>query len=229
VKGYFLSVDILGFSEIVLNLEREELTVRVEEWISLVKELCRSHQIHRYQLISDTLFVGCESDDHDLVKLVAFSKDLLNSAMALSIPLRGAIAIGEYEWSPELVYGPVVIEAYRYESKQNWVGISCVPGFDIPNDMWGELVCYPIPCKSGDYTMSAAVNWDVPSFENLVKLLSEKGLWKAKNPLSHEWMTRVEKTINYSMYKSIATKKGESLSRFAGFGPLHILEREIDL
>lgn len=230
MKGYFLSVDILGFSKIIQNIDSKELQNRIEEWISAVKEECEKHSIDRYQLISDTLFVGKSEKAEDLKKLVKFSSSLLTKCIEIAIPLRGAISFGQYEWTDELVYGKAVIDAHQYEENQDWIGIACVPDtLDIPDDLWGEVICYPVPLKKGKLMYGAVVKWKIPGFEKLSLTLTSKGLSKPEESLDHKWMNKIEKTIMFSIYLRILSKFNHVPSKFHGFGPMHAIDEVIDL
>ncbi|WP_299004416.1 hypothetical protein [uncultured Shewanella sp.] len=156
MKGYFLILDILGFSQMIENLSEDDLRLKIDKWIGIVRDICKSHDIENYQLISDTLFIGVGESDSDLIQVVNASRDLLNTCVKESIPLRGTISFGEYTWSNELVYGKAVISAHELEMKQNWVGISCVEGIKIPEGCT-NLISYALPLKKGDNRIGASV------------------------------------------------------------------------
>lgn len=58
-SGQILIADILGFSNIVRNLNGEELNSRIKDWTDLVDGLSKKYELKEYQLLSDTLFLTC--------------------------------------------------------------------------------------------------------------------------------------------------------------------------
>ena len=64
---YFMVVDILGFSEIIKNLDRDEQNQRVVSWLDLVETTRHQVCVKDTQLISDTLFVREEDSIEGLV------------------------------------------------------------------------------------------------------------------------------------------------------------------
>ncbi|MFB9885079.1 hypothetical protein [Balneatrix alpica] len=227
MKGYFLVVDILGFGQMIKNLPEDDLNLKIEKWISIVKSVCDSYDLKNYQLISDTLFIGVGDSDSELIQVVNASRELLNKSVKESIPLRGAISFGDYTWSDELVYGKAVISAHELEMKQDWVGIACIEGIKIPNGC-ANLICYALPLKKSDNRMGASVIWDVPEYEDLIYYLSTGGLCLPDKALSADWFARVEKTILYSMYIKLAKKYSFPQKEFGGVSPLHSISKHFE-
>lgn len=225
-KGYFLIVDILGFSNIVNNLPSIELSVRIQEWVDLVKELTSKFKIERFQLMSDTLFIGMSDSSTDsLRKLVSFSKDLLEKSLEKAIPLKGAITYGEYAWG-DLIYGKAVISAHDLEVKQNWVGIT----LDIPVQNIDELfkdyslICYMSPLKSGPLKLFPVVSWNIPDLGHLSSSLIKSGLAKKGQTLEHTWIEKINNTIIFKLYLKLLHLNKESADKFYGFSTLHSLD-----
>lgn len=227
MKGYFLVVDILGFGQMIKNLSERDLNTKIDTWITIVKETCKSLNIQNYQLISDTLFIGVGDKESDLTQIVDTSKELLNRCVSKSIPIRGAISFGEYIWSEELVYGKAVISAHELELNQDWVGISCIEGIAIPKDC-ENLICYALPLKKGANRMGAAVTWNVPSYEDLVCYLSSGGLANSDEVLNADWFTRIEKTILFSMYMKLSKKYGFPQDKMGGVSPIHLISKHFE-
>ena len=211
----------------IKNLSDSELNAKIDTWISIVKEICASLNIERYQLISDTLFIGVGEDEEDLCKIVSAGRELLNKCVIKSIPLRGAISFGNYTWSDDLVYGKAVINAHELEMNQDWVGISCVEGIKIPNSC-NYLICYSIPLKQGVSRVGVVITWDVPSYTDLASYLSKGGLAKTTDALKADWFTRIEKTILFSMYIKVSEKYGFPEDKFGGFSPLHAINEHFE-
>lgn len=227
-QGYFLAADILGFGEIISNLDSEAQNQKIDTWQNLIEDLTRKYEIEQFQLISDTLFIGISDEVSQLENLVDFCSELLSLAIVESIPIRGAISKGEYTWGKRLVYGKAVISAHKHEANQNWIGISFFPEFEGINSLWGKLVCYQIPTKTGQNEMGAAVRWDVPSFDDLGRYLVEGGLTNGHSKIDQKWISRLEQTVMFSLYLKIIDNSAHEVSRFHGLGtPVHIIEQAL--
>lgn len=61
-------------------------------------------------------------DISDLKKLIHFAKKLLEDGLSQKFPIRGAISYGQFNWGNHLVYGRAVINAYKIEKMQKWIG-----------------------------------------------------------------------------------------------------------
>lgn len=57
MKGYVLIADILGYSQIIQNLDDNELSSRIQEWLKLIDSLINQYEHLKYSLLSDTLFI----------------------------------------------------------------------------------------------------------------------------------------------------------------------------
>ena len=175
--GYFLMADMLGFSQIVRNTAETDLDKRMGEWVSLIEVTASKYGLTQFQLISDTVFASAPSTDEDLLKLVGFSRDLLQDGVKQFFPIRGAIAHGQFAWG-KLTYGSAVIEAHKLEQAQSWLGVACID-MPIPQRAWSLdcLVCYPPPFKqSRTIRCHAVVAWNVPLADELFNLLTWGGL-----------------------------------------------------
>jgi len=222
MKGYFFIADLLGFSELVNNLKHSDLIVRVNNWVSLVSNAAKECSIERYQLLSDTLFVSVNATKDDLGKLIKYARILLHKGLESSLPIRGAISHGDYEWS-NLIYGEAVINAHRLEVSQEWIGVSCESKLPHVEDFWGldSLICFPVPKKSSLIELQPVVGWDVPSFDILVRKLifNSRGI-----PLEWKWGRKVRNTAEFGVYRSLLQTKGENGKVFYGRLPIEGFE-----
>lgn len=230
MKGYFLIVDLLGFSNIISNLSDDDLLIRINEWVDLTTNVCNTYQVEKLSLLSDTLFVGLDDTEEGLSKAISISRGLLNDGMQRSLPVRGAISFGEYHWG-NLIYGKAVINAHKLEENQNWIGISCTQNLPRIDSFWGEekLICYPTPLKSGTISVHPVVDWTIPEIEDIMRLITANGLTNAGELLSWMWLDKVEKTVSFSIYKSILKQTGHTYSKFSGFSPLQTIQMNIPL
>lgn len=91
--------------------------------------------------------------------------DLFCRSMALGLPLRGALSIGDLYMDPQqgIYLGEPIIEAAQAEASQGWCGIGLGPSFKeypclVPSDRFLE---YEQQIKAGkeDYVLSTALDW----------------------------------------------------------------------
>jgi hypothetical protein len=229
MEGYFLTADLLGFGSIVKNSDDGELSSRVANWIELVKRAAAGANLcNRIQLISDTVFVAADSTTDGLASIIRFARELLTSGARSSLPIRGGISHGTFEWG-ELTYGKAVIEAHQLESRQNWIGVACCPGIPHVDQLWGEdgLVCYTPPLKSGQIQVMPVVVWDVPSFDELWKSLCSNGLVKKGEVLAWPWAEKVTNTVEFENYLYILRGKQGTYEKFHGFLPIQTISANL--
>ena len=226
--AYFLVADLLGFGRIVNNSSEQELDQRILAWTKLVDTTATAHGLGRLQLISDTLFVAANDTEHELLSLIAFSRELLSKGIAASFPVRGAIVRGSYVWG-KLTYGRAVVAAHSLEQAQNWVGITC--DFAIPEAslLWAldRLICYPAPMKRARMQLYPAVSWEIPETEKLMRLMTSGGLSKANEVLTWELGEKANNTILFRLYQDFLRHRGAPCSKFYGTLPVHPIEARL--
>lgn len=225
--GYFFVADILGFSNIVRNSNEHDLVVRINNWTTLVDSLAYQHGIHNIQLISDTVFAHTESSTTGLKKLIEFSRSLLNQGVTQSLPIRGAITYGDFNWG-RLTYGKAVIDAHELEINQNWIGVSCG---SLPHvaDHWGfeSLIAYPPPLKTGPIRIHPVVDWSVPLTKELTKYMFSEGLTKKGEIIQWPFMEKFNNTVQFSIYKSLIVQSKNNPDTFHGISNMEVIERHI--
>ena len=224
MDGFFLTADLLGFSNVINNSNDNEVSARVDAWTSLVDAAAQEAGVQRLQLISDTVFAGSDSTAEGLTSMVSFACALLNKGARSSLPVRGGITHGSFEWG-RLTYGKAVIKSHQLESKQDWIGIACEGNLPHVEKMWRHdgLVCYPPPFKSGSVMLHPVVSWDVPDFESLTKSLTSNGLTRQGEQLSWPWAQKVSNTIEFRTYLEIVRQSKADPSKFIGMLPMHVI------
>jgi len=227
MEGYFFICDLLGFSNVVENSSEDELSKRIQAWVSLVEMAASDCHVTRHQLISDTLFAAADSGAGELRKFVEFARYLLSHGISQSLPVRGAITYGRYEWG-ELTYGKAVIRAHELETMQNWIGVTCDNLLPNIGDLWGtdSVICYPPPMKGSPVKIYPVVVWNVPKISDLVNLLTWGGLTKKGDLLSWDWADKVNNTALLGMYRDWLAAQGRSGKEFYGFSPMQVLSEK---
>jgi hypothetical protein len=224
LEGYFLAADLLGFKNIIQNTSETELTSRIDAWLSLVGSAATKGQVAKTQLISDTVFAAADSNSESFRGLLEFSKYLLLEGIKQSLPVRGAISYGTFEWG-RLTHGKAVIRAHELEMAQNWIGITCDNQIPHLNDNWGldSIICYPTPMKSGEIRLHPVISWNVPDFQTLIRSLCKGGLIKDGEILSWFWGEKVSNTAQFGLYRTLLKNQGKDVRNFYGFLPIEAI------
>jgi hypothetical protein len=135
-EGYIALLDILGFEQLV---SRESHVEELERYIGTITE-ASEHSGLEFVLFSDTIVITTSDTSEDLLKdLVRCCSRLFGRLLIEGIPLRGAVAKGSFIRNKTeagvFLAGRAVVDAYRFEKKQNWVGILLTPSVltNIPN------------------------------------------------------------------------------------------------
>ena len=230
MRCYFLVLDLLGFSNLVSNLDLNELEQRIKTWVDLVEQVRKeSGVIDNFQLISDTVFVKEEDSSEGLERLLRLARALLEHGIQQSFLIRGAITHGDVNWG-RLTHGKPVIEAHKLEKSQDWIGISCsakLPRLESSYS-WDRVVVYPVPRKTGPTKIKIrllpAVVWDIPDLQDLVAKTVSNGLFKKGEPLPWEWQSKIHNTLLFSKYLLHCAASGADAKHCDYDTPTHFLD-----
>jgi hypothetical protein len=221
---YVAFLDILGFKQLILNRPLETIVESVERlWPQIlrvsaslgdmevgprgdyiVKEAKRPVS---YVMFSDSIIFYAEDDPHSVKVPENFLSLVwcLSLALALGfsgkLPLRGALSYGEFYGDPDksIFVGRALVEAYDYERRQEWSGVSFCPS--LVDEMARREVdmlripCvskYAVPFKNGRQEIPA-INW-TPIISNPASL--ESVFWHD----SREVRAKARNTIEYYDY-----------------------------
>jgi hypothetical protein len=221
--SYCLVADILGFQKIVLNAPTTQREQRIAEWTELVKKEAERAGL-RYQLISDTVFAVVPRDEDGLRRILSFSRRLLEDGLRRHFPLRGAVAAGEVAWSDELVHGPALVEAYRLETAQDWIGMLCDADDAHEEGCRDLLVAYPVPMKSGFVQLQTALRWNVPTSVEISQMTVGGNLTRPGDTLEHSWFRKMTNTALFGAYLRLIDLCGAPSSHFVGYTSLQLIE-----
>lgn len=219
--------DLLGFSNLIMNLPPEHQETRVKEWINLARSCAQEETIEQFQLISDTIFASAEPNSDGLQRLINFSRLLLENGGKMALPIRGAISVGEVNWGNEVTFGKAIVNAYKLAENQNWIGVVLHPDVTQHSNLWSwdSLVTYPAPMKSGLIRNFPAVVWNIPAFNEFVVALTSEGLVKDGDPLNWSWAEKVQSTLLLRIYLRMLQPHGAYLdpAKFHGRLPIEML------
>lgn len=224
--GYFAVFDLLGFGAIIRNSSPTDRVARVESWLKLVEEAATRAAPSNYQLISDTVFMSADDSEDGLSSLIVAAQKLLNGGLKKSLPVRGAIVHGEFEWGLRLTFGQAVVDAHRLEQEQDWVGVTCAADLPLADRFWSydKLVVYPAPLKSGPIRLHPVVTWDVPRAQILARKLSSGGLMKAGDTFPWDLGSKLRNTSEFGVYLQLALRRKLPTNRFRPFLPFRVIE-----
>lgn len=217
-------LDILGFGALVNNdLEKVAQTYKkanfdFEDGIENINTLLQKNSVS-FRIFSDTFLIyTSEVSDKSFLALLAALDFLFVAANENELPIRGATAVGELIVSNGIEIGIPIVEAYKNEKKQEWIGCwitrSCI---DRVSDKESHLsaksiVEYDIPLKDGEVRKEYAYNL-VKSIPNIIR----SRLRQNKNDFKPE---EVIKEINFFRNKPTdedVRRKHENTKKFIDF------------
>jgi hypothetical protein len=131
LTGYVAFLDVLGFRAIV---GRQDAVDRLEKYVNTVDSAIQTAgpQALQYVIFSDSIVISSDSDDEACFdSIVAACGTLFAEFLQKRIAMRGAIAHGQFLRSTKtngaFVAGRPIVDAYDYETRQDWVGILLCP------------------------------------------------------------------------------------------------------
>jgi hypothetical protein len=127
-EGYVALLDVLGFSALVSGDASGE---KVRRYLNCLQNTTVERRVD-YVVFSDSIILSAKGDSPEsLAAVVGTCSRLLVELLLEGIPLRGAISFGGFvrEAFGESVFvaGRPVIEAYRFEQSQDWIGVMLAP------------------------------------------------------------------------------------------------------
>ena len=127
-KGFVALLDILGFQRLVSRPGFDDLSA---QYLASVATSVggSAHPIVYHQASDSTILTTADEDFDSLRSLItAVAEISFNALVTLGLPVRGGIASGTYATrdaghAGTLITGPAVVDAYRTEQQQDWVGV----------------------------------------------------------------------------------------------------------
>lgn len=128
--GYVATLDVLGFSEL---LYREGYAQKLQLYLDTINDVIRpTHVKVECVVFSDSIVLTSTGGSDDSFRgLVSACSATIYELLRCGMPVRGAVAFGRYwrETSGGSVFlaGRPIVEAYRCERGQKWVGVILCP------------------------------------------------------------------------------------------------------
>ena len=167
IEGFVALIDILGFQEFV---RRPDFDARVQQYLNTLDGIvARSEQEISYQQASDsTILTTTDLSEEALRSLLeTVSAISLAALVELDLPMRGGIASGrdavqDAGRGGSGIAGPAVVDAYRTEQKQDWVGTMLSPSTFHALPRLQDLLTVPVrwPALHADNReLESRMNW----------------------------------------------------------------------
>jgi hypothetical protein len=172
IEGFVALFDILGFQSMVEHNELEDIVLTYERFHDSIPiqmaNAFAGDSLLRARNYSDTILLyTTEVSDRSFRVLLMSLNHLFMMAAAQEVPIRGAITVGDFYASDDGEIGKPIIDAYRNEKKQEWLGCwiaeECISR--LSREAIEELttqyqiVRYHIPFKEGQVKELYALNW----------------------------------------------------------------------
>ena len=158
-------------------------------------------------VFSDSLILIANGDSyHEFLKLLLTTWRFAQALIANGLPVRGGVAVGEVYVNQQsgVVVGKAVTDAYRLETKQNWVGVAidgsfihAYPEFHealrLTDNIYHYLFfAYDVPLKGGSNLRAHTVNWRY----NLVVEKGTRSLFQKTGDAAID--EKIDNTLDYA-------------------------------
>lgn len=158
-ERYIVFLDIMGFKDRVARTKHEELLSMLNDFNQKISQHILEHREHGIRLsqFSDSILIySSDNKQSSLQTISEVSSKVMETAINLGIPLKGAIAKGVItcDISKQLYFGQALIDAYLLEENVKYYGILAHNSVeaDIKSLEWNGLSLFrdiEAPLKSG--------------------------------------------------------------------------------
>lgn len=133
---YLLFLDILGFSELVDTKGPKEIYSIIDNALKTFGRWEELNGLFKTIYFSDTFLFYQEPKGYSswaFLDIYAIGGMVLSALLAAGVPARGAISFGEFEVNFDstgrhhVYFGKALIEAYKAEQREKWIGITIMP------------------------------------------------------------------------------------------------------
>lgn len=233
---YLLFLDILGFSQLVETKSTQEIYAVIDDALKAFVRWEELNGLFKTIYFSDTFIFYQEPKGYGsrvFLDVYAIGGMVLSALLAKGIPAKGAISFGEFEvrldatGRHQVYFGKALIEAYKAEQREKWIGITILPCAWKPYEaekpgivdafasekVWskrddGVLLLNPfiklrswyISALTGEMTKPYS-RWDSPEFPNDIlgfKFIREQAAhYAAKNDFTSAAAIKYHTTIRF--------------------------------
>ncbi len=130
--GFF---DIIGYSSFIEKTSIEEAILKISGVLNGIRDFARADiwavKLDRW-IFSDTVIIVVDTTRHPLFcgsleVFLATCSAIMADSMKAGFPLRGAIGGGDFYKDGEVMVSSALVDAARYEKKQEWLGAVLTP------------------------------------------------------------------------------------------------------
>ena len=170
VETYVAFLDVLGFSELISR--GDEFEKIFDSYVKTIKEIIANvNPAFTYTIFSDSIIIyGVNTEFSNLLEMCRIVSSIqFRLLMESNVPIKGAISCGKlnhYEaggGTDRVISGTPIVEAYKYEQEQNWIGVMLTPSVLRQNKGLADR----IKIRSGSSVTNDSVyemvkeNWDL--------------------------------------------------------------------
>jgi hypothetical protein len=128
LTGYLSTLDVLGFSEL---LYRDGYANQLKSYLESIKEVVNKTGVEAVLFSDSVVLTSTDDSDEAFQRLIRTCSAAFYSLIQCGMPVRGAVAFGHYRreviGKSVFLAGRPIIEAYRRERAQKWVGMLLCP------------------------------------------------------------------------------------------------------
>lgn len=150
------------------------------------------NKLVEYKFAFDTMiYYTVEDEEKDFYNIIVITAKLLAySYFLIGLPIRGAISYGELYVDDKNIFGKSLIDAHKYEAKQEWSG--CILSPELIN-RFKDTNVFSKMCMD-----NLLLEYEVP-----IKVRDKKGCMKIENEKFHtiNWMQYAGKNILLEDFK----------------------------
>ena len=118
--------DILGFSALVEKATHPDFILEIyNEALVLSQQDVQSAGLSRLHFSDTFIFYSTNDAPESYTWIQVVAKNFIRGCVCKYIPLRGAIAFGEFyaDTTKGIFFGKALTEAYKEAESQNWIGL----------------------------------------------------------------------------------------------------------
>jgi hypothetical protein len=122
--------DLLGTKALINSGRYIEVFRSYKNALKRSKSQLKSYENLSRICLSETFIIFSKDDSlSSFASIHSISRWFMFFLLKAEIPLRGAIAYGEFyaDESEQIFFGKALVEAYEYAEQQNWIGLILVP------------------------------------------------------------------------------------------------------
>lgn len=208
-SGVVTFLDILGWKGVYSRKTDaiRSLTLLIEgaKKEALKRSRGRSTESVEIKSISDTIAIFTFASDKEISDVIDVHGEvchwLLQKAIEAELPLRGAIACGEFQISDNIFVGKAIDEAAAWHEQSDWIGVHLTPSAEfifIPSPKSQQWLVYQPPFKNRLQWKTHCVNWTSKWEDRATEIESVKSKFLRLGPIIPEIAGKFTNTLGFA-------------------------------